>query len=68
LIRWGDCNREDSLKILDPGHHYQPTHLDGPGMQSLVFVKRIPSEKAHEGVIVQEVIRALIDRVYYVHR
>ena len=59
--------------VLDPGHAYQLDILDGPGCQVLVFVKRddppekYPGNEGHyPGVIVQEVLRVLIDRVKYV--
>lgn len=60
------------MRTVDPGHCYSLEHLDGDGTTMLTFVKRIgeryPGNEgpAHEGVIVQEVLRALIHRVQYV--
>jgi hypothetical protein len=61
------------MKVLDPGHRYLLRNLDGDGEQELVFVKR-EGEKypgnvgAHEGVTMQECLRALIDRAKYVNK
>lgn len=60
------------MKVLDPGHRYLLTHLDGSGEQELTFVKRIGegypgnTPPAHEGTTIQEVLRVLIDRLKYV--
>jgi len=61
------------VKVLDPGHRYELPHLDGDGTTTLTFVKRegegYPGNVGHhEGVIMQEVLRALIDRAEYVDR
>lgn len=58
------------MKVLDPGHVYELGHLDGPGTSILTFVKRegdgYPGNVGHhEGANLQEVLRALIDRVHY---
>lgn len=64
------------MKVLDSGHRYLLDVLDGLPDSSidLVFVKRDdPPEKYpgneghHPGTIMQEVIRALIDRLEYVN-
>jgi len=63
------------MKVLDPGHAYQLQYLDGPqdkGWDTLVFVKRegenYPGNVGHHaGTTMQEVLRALIDRVQYVN-
>lgn len=59
------------MKVLDPGHQYYLDVLDsmGPGMV-LTFVKRegenYPGNSGrHPGTTIQEVLRALIDRVKY---
>lgn len=57
--------------VKDPGHEYELIHIDGNGKTDIVFVKRegerYPGNVgAHEGVQVQEVVRALIDRVAFV--
>jgi len=56
--------------VLDPGHRYQLEHLDGVGTEILSFVKRqgenYPGNTSHyEGTNLQEVLRALIDRIKY---
>jgi len=58
--------------VLDPGHRYQLEHLDGVGTEILSFVKRqgenYPGNTSHyEGTNLQEVLRALIDRVKYLN-
>lgn len=58
------------MKIIDPGHDYELAHLDGTRTSRLTFVKREgPSYPRnvghHEGTNIQEVLRALIDRVKY---
>lgn len=58
------------MKVLDPGHDYELAHLDGDGVSFLTFVKRegegYPGNVGHwEGTNLQEVLRALIDRVRY---
>jgi hypothetical protein len=61
--------------VLDPGHKYTLTRLDTDGhcsSESLRFVKRIGAGypgnvgPAHAGTNMQEVLRALIDRLKYV--
>ncbi len=51
------------MKILDKGHHYELSSLDGEYPQSLQFVKRFRGVENRAGTTNQEVIRALIDRV-----
>lgn len=57
--------------VIDPGHKYLLDHLDGDGHTELAFVKRVgpgyePNQApAHEGVTIQEVVRALIHRLHY---
>lgn len=62
------------MKVVDPGHEYELATLDGlPGdLERLYFVKRddppekYPGNQGHNsGVIIQEVLRALIDRIQY---
>jgi hypothetical protein len=60
------------VRVLDPGHRYVLAHLDGDGETVLQFVKRqgpgYPgNEGRSEGVTLQEVLRALIDRATYVN-
>lgn len=61
--------------VLDPGHRYELESLDGELRQVLQFVKRCdPPEKypgntsAYPGATVQEVLRALLDRLVYVNQ
>ena len=51
------------MKPLIHGHLYELDHLDGSGKTHLQFVSREPLHDPREGVINQEVLRALIDRV-----
>lgn len=62
------------MKVIDPGHIYKLQSFDGKQDNRLVFVKRCdPPEKypgnydAHPGTQVQEVCRALIERLHYVN-
>lgn len=52
------------MRCVVPGHTYELDHLDGDGKTILQFVSRAPLHEPKEGVINQEVLRALIDRVY----
>ena len=64
------------MEIIDPGHKYHLRSLDLPegderGFQILTFVKRegpdYPGNSGHHsGTTTQEVLRALIDRAFYV--
>jgi hypothetical protein len=66
------------MKILDPGHKYELDQLDHPKYLimdplELVFVKRegkkYPGNLSHyPGTIIQEVLRACIDRLLYLHK
>src|SRR5262245_26997718 len=51
------------MRALKAGHLYELDHLDGSGHTMLQFVQREPHHEPKEGVINQEVLRALIDRV-----
>lgn len=60
------------MKVIDPGHDYVLQSLDGEAPQRLTFVKRegpgFPGNVgSHPGTTMQEVLRALIDRSYYVN-
>jgi hypothetical protein len=51
------------MKIIEDSHIYE---LDNKyeGVQRLIFFKDLPhSEEGHDGVLCQEVLRALIDRM-----
>lgn len=58
------------MKVIDPGHKFELTILDGLGPHLLTFVKRegpgYPGNVGHyPGTNLQEVLRALIERVKY---
>lgn len=62
------------MKVIDPGHEYELTMLDLPEgfVETLMFVKRegpgYPGNVGHHpGTNIQEVLRALIDRVKYLN-
>ena len=61
------------MKVLDPGHDYALERLDDSGYNRLTFVKReglgYPGNVGHYGgTNIQEVLRALIDRVHYLDK
>lgn len=62
------------MKVLDPGHQYELHALDGfDAFEILTFVKRegpgFPGNVgSYPGTTVQEVCRALIDRLQYVDK
>jgi hypothetical protein len=58
------------MRVFTAGHIYELDSLDGPCEQRLVFVKREGDKYpgnvgTHPGTNVQDVLRALIDRVKY---
>lgn len=58
--------------VIDPGHSYRLYSLDGDQSIELTFVKRegpgYPGNVgAHPGTNLQEVLRACIDRLEYLH-
>ncbi len=59
--------------VLDPGHTYQPSEIDGETTENvIIFVKRegegFPGNEGHHaGTNCQEIVRILIDRVKYLH-
>ena len=55
------------MLVIEPGHIYELTHLDGDNSTRLTFVNREPGCE-HEGTQNQEVLRALIDRVMHCDR
>jgi hypothetical protein len=60
------------MKVLEAGHTYALQSLDGGDWETLSFVKRegpgYPGNKGtHPGTIIQEVLRACIDRLDYVN-
>ncbi len=62
------------MKVIDAGHHYELDVFDGQHPRSFLrFMKRIGYRYPHNegspysGTNCQEVIRALLDRVKYLH-
>lgn len=62
------------MRVLDPGHRYELNILDGinENTHPLQFVKRLGEHypgniTTSPGVTIQEVLRACIDRLYYVN-
>lgn len=60
------------MNVLDPGHIYLLDQLDDDSKERLIFVKRegigYPGNVGHyPGTNLQEVLRALIDRVSYLN-
>ena len=58
------------MRVIDPGHSYALTHLDGNLEELLTFVKRTGAGYpgnvgSHPGTNLQEVIRVCMDRVKY---
>ncbi len=58
------------MKVIDPGHVYELESLDGEFPQTLTFVKRegpkFPGNVGHHpGTTLQDVLRALLDRMHY---
>lgn len=65
------------MRVIDPGHQYQLTFLDGKPewvvADVLTFIKRMGSgypgnTSEHPGTTLQEVLRACIDRVKYLDK
>lgn len=59
------------MKVLDPGHEYLLGTLDGDMAVLLTFVKRQGDKYpgnvgSHPGTTIQEVLRALLERLRYV--
>jgi hypothetical protein len=60
------------MRVIDPGHVYELSSLDGDAPQRLVFVKREGDRYpgnigSHPGTTTQAVLRACIDRLRYVN-
>lgn len=64
------------MKVLDEGHKYQLSELDGGRGQQPVFVKRVDPKDpakypgnldAYPGTTSQDVIKCLLNRARYVH-
>ncbi len=48
------------MKVIEPGHIYELSHLDGELTTTIVFVNREEGTE-HEGTQTQEILRMLID-------
>lgn len=60
------------MEILEPGHIYRLQHLESDGYEVLRFVRRSSDavdygDGEHVGTNTQEVLRALIDRTFYLN-
>lgn len=57
------------MRVLAEGHVYEVQNIDGDGSQTIHFVRRIPKGQAfqHEGILMQELIRVLIDRTNFLN-
>jgi hypothetical protein len=62
------------MRIVDPGHVYELQNVDGDGVQTIRFVRRrddeallLGAELRTEGVLFQEVVRMLVDRINYLN-
>ena len=55
------------MKVIEVAHRYKLCNKIS-GEQELVFFKDLPeSEPGHDGVLCQEVVRVLLDRVHQLH-
>jgi hypothetical protein len=56
------------MRVVQPGHIYKLDNKN-KGTQELVFFKDVPekSEDNHDGILTQEVLRAVVDRVLYMN-
>ena len=52
------------MKVLEPGHIYELKTNKGNGIQHVVFINTHPGQE-HDGIISQEMIRVLIDRLKF---
>lgn len=62
------------MKVIEAGHVYEVEHVDGDKTQAITFVRRrgadgelLLPEDRHEGILAQELLRVLIDRVLYLY-
>lgn len=53
------------MDIIDLGHHYKLSTLDGNAEVYLTFVRRFRGEDNYAGTTCQEVLRVLIDRTKF---
>ena len=62
------------MKVVDPGHYYTVRNFDSKCKeeQVILFVKRMGSKypgnnSAYSGTITQELLRVILNRLYYVN-
>lgn len=62
------------MKVVNPGHLYLVENVDGPGDQQIRFVRRrgrdgklLAERDSSPGILCQELLRVLIDRVCYLN-
>ena len=54
---------KETMRVIEPGHIYELSSLDGELEQHLTFVAREPeNNRVHPGTQTQDVLRCLIDR------
>lgn len=51
------------MKVLYPGHRYELGHIDGAGKTVLQFVQRAPLHPPCEGIICQQLLCMILDRI-----
>ncbi len=52
------------MRVINPGHVYEVSHLDGDGVSEISFVDR-DHGRDKEGTTNQELLRVLIDRLHF---
>jgi hypothetical protein len=62
------AERERDLTIVTPGHKYAIPHLDGDGETVIQFVSRPPLHAPVEGILIQDLLRVIIDRLQILDR
>lgn len=62
------------MRIVEPGHVYEVQNVDGPGSQTIHFVRRrddeatvLPEAERAPGILTQELLRVAIDRTLYLN-
>jgi hypothetical protein len=59
------------MLVVEKGHIYEVDNIDledgGERTQTITFVRRIPEAKAHEGTLMQELLRVLINRIHFLN-
>jgi hypothetical protein len=60
--------RERDLVIVKAGHKYAIPHLDGTGETVIQFVQRKPFHEPVEGILIQDLLRIIINRLQVLDR